>query len=198
MGDSHDADPEPDPERSGAAEEDTPARDEPPAFTAIRMLYPSRVGSQRWADAIGHYRANLRAGHSAEVQRAGVERYLAFCNAEGITGTRTVQQAATFLGRNRGFLEPWTSPPMRPRGPDPAHLEREALESLRARRASVAGLKDFREPLSGETSKQYRAAQDAAWDAHQDAMRPQSAAIAKGGEGTFAQIGNILGRRSES
>lgn len=171
---------------------------EPPGFVALREIYPARVGSHRWADALGHYKANLKAGHSAEVMHAGVVRYREYCTLEKIVGTRTVQQAATFLGRNQGFLDPWT------RGPDPAHIELESMQKLTERRNTVEGLKEFRDPLPGETSKQYRAAQDLAWEAYQE-IKPrtapaqkQDASSARGGSGTFAQLGNILNPRRQS
>ena len=74
----------------------------------LRSLYPARSGSQRWADAEKHYRANLRDGHSAKQMLDGVVRYARYCKAEEILGQPTVQTAATFLGPNRGFTEPWT------------------------------------------------------------------------------------------
>jgi hypothetical protein len=77
-------------------------------FARIREVYPKRSGSHRWQDAEKHFRARLREGHTAEEILAGVERYAAFVRADGTEGSSYVQQAATFLGTNKGFLEPWT------------------------------------------------------------------------------------------
>ncbi len=65
------------------------------------------------------------------------------------------------------------------RGPDPADAEREGLQKLRDRRKAIPALHDFRDPLPGETSKQYRAAQDAAFEAHQDAKHKPRAVEAR-------------------
>jgi hypothetical protein len=40
----------------------------------------------------------------------GVDRYAAFIRAAGKERTEYVQQAATFLGTNRGYLEQWAEP----------------------------------------------------------------------------------------
>lgn len=84
---------------------------EPPEFAEIRQTYPRRAGSQRWGDAAKHYRKRRDEGVAHEVILAGIQRYARFLQATGETGTKTVQQAATFLGENRGYLEPWAPPP---------------------------------------------------------------------------------------
>lgn len=79
-------------------------------FEAFRQRYPKRNGGQRWGDAERFFNALLKKGHTTEEIIAGVERYKAWCDATGKTGTELVQQAATFLGRNKGFLEDWAIP----------------------------------------------------------------------------------------
>lgn len=81
------------------------------AFEEIRTAYPKRSGGQRWQDAMHAYNARRREGHAHEAILAGVQRYAAHIRAKGDEGTSFVQQAATFLGTNRGFLEPWTAAP---------------------------------------------------------------------------------------
>lgn len=76
-------------------------------FARIREIYPKRSGSHRWQDAENHFRARVREGYTPEVILAGVERYAAYVRAEGTEGSSFVQQAATFLGTNKGFLEDW-------------------------------------------------------------------------------------------
>lgn len=83
----------------------------PPGFAAFRAAYPKRAGSQRWAEALERYTANIAAGHTEQVMLEGATRYAAFCEAEQITGTAQVQQAKTFLGDNLDFLEAWTASP---------------------------------------------------------------------------------------
>lgn len=85
-----------------------PPPPEPPVFAQIRQLYPARSGGQRWADALDGFNDQLRLGYSEQQMLDGVKRYAAYCRAEQIEGQVCVQAAATFFGRNRGFLEPWT------------------------------------------------------------------------------------------
>lgn len=81
--------------------------DEPATFAQIRSLYPTRSGSQRWADALRAYRDQIRAGYTEAQMLEGTKRYAAYCTTENIIGQATVQQARTFFGPNRGFLDPW-------------------------------------------------------------------------------------------
>lgn len=82
----------------------------PDGFAEVRARFPRRAGSHRWQDAEKHYRARLREGATPAEILAGVDRYAAFIRASGKERTEYVQQAATFLGTNRGYLEPWTEP----------------------------------------------------------------------------------------
>lgn len=92
-------------------------RKKPPAaadeFAEIRKVYPRRGGGQRWEDAHSGYLKAIAAGHTHESILAGVERYAAHIRATGKENTEYVQQAATFMGRNKGFTEPWTIPEQR-------------------------------------------------------------------------------------
>lgn len=87
-----------------------------PVFDQIRAVFPKRSGSHRWQDALNHFRARVREGHSPEIILAGVERYAAFVREQGNEGSSFVQQAATFLGTNRGFLEDWKPAPPKTNG----------------------------------------------------------------------------------
>lgn len=79
-------------------------------FDEIRLAYPKRGGSQKWGDAERAYNARLAEGHTHEDILAGCERYGRFLTLTGKAGTEYVQMAATFLGRNKGFLELWHPP----------------------------------------------------------------------------------------
>ena len=81
-------------------------------FDEIRLAYPRRGGSQKWGDAEKAYKKRLAQKHTHEEILAGVQRYKDYLTATGGIGTQYVQQAATFLGENKGFLEPWTPPAM--------------------------------------------------------------------------------------
>lgn len=76
-------------------------------FPEIQACYPARDGDQRWQDARKHYKARLREGSTHEEILAGVQRYAIHVRARGKESTPYVQQAATFLGKNRGYLVPW-------------------------------------------------------------------------------------------
>lgn len=78
------------------------------AFAEIQAAYPKREGSQRWKSARSSYRARIREGYTHKDIFAGVIRYSIYCETKKITRTGLVQQAATFLGTNLGFTEPWT------------------------------------------------------------------------------------------
>lgn len=81
-------------------------------FDEIRLAYPRRGGGQKWGDAERAYKKRLAQKHTHEEILAGVKRYKDYLTATGSIGTQYVQQAATFLGENKGFLEPWTPPAM--------------------------------------------------------------------------------------
>jgi hypothetical protein len=89
------------------------AQPEPGEFVELRRDFPKRAGSHRWQDALGAYRARLHEGTTPQAILSGVRRYAAFIRATGKEGTEYVQQAATFLGKNRGFELPW-HPPAKP------------------------------------------------------------------------------------
>jgi uncharacterized protein YdaU (DUF1376 family) len=83
----------------------------------LKAAYPRRSGDQRWHDAEKAIRARLKEGHTWQEIIAGAQRYAAWCDSTGKTGTETVKQAATFCGPGKAFLEPWVSSTWRP---DPA------------------------------------------------------------------------------
>lgn len=89
------------------------AQPEPGEFVELRRDYPKRAGSQRWHDALGAYKARVREGVDPKLILAGVRRYAVFIRIIGKERTEHVQQAATFLGKNRGFELPW-APPAKP------------------------------------------------------------------------------------
>ena len=70
---------------------------------------------------------------------AGVTRYAAYCHAEGILGTCTVQQAKTFLGENHCFLEDWTPTPPKLTGSQKWLAEQTAKDEAKAKAAKEAG-----------------------------------------------------------
>lgn len=79
-------------------------------FAEFRAIYPRRGGAQRWADAKKHIRARLREGHTWDEILDGARRYATYIRAIGKERTEFVLQGATFVGGNKGFLEPWDPP----------------------------------------------------------------------------------------
>jgi hypothetical protein len=86
------------------------AESEPPEFCEIRQSYPKRANGQRWGDALKAFRRHVTQGTKPEDILAGVKRYALHIRAAGKEGTQYVLQAATFLGDNKCFLEPWPPP----------------------------------------------------------------------------------------
>jgi hypothetical protein len=76
----------------------------------FKARYPARAGDQNWRGAQRAGNARLAEGHTVEEIMAGADRYAAFSDATGKTGTEYVKQAATFLGPSKAFLEPWDIP----------------------------------------------------------------------------------------
>lgn len=106
------------------------------SFTEFRAIYPPRVGSQRWGDAERAYAARLREGCKPEEILEGVRRYVRFLKAVGKERTEYVQQAASFVGRNKGFLEDWTPPNQS--GSIPNMVKMPTVEEIREAEAAKA------------------------------------------------------------
>ncbi len=86
----------------------------------FKLVYPSRAGDQGWRRAVKAANARLAEGHTTEEFIDGAKRYRAHCDALGKVGTEFVKQAATFLGPDKHFLEPWTvAPKVNGNGKDP-------------------------------------------------------------------------------
>lgn len=79
-------------------------------FIAFKSIYPSRAGSQPWRRAEKAANARLAEGHTWLEMHEGARRYAEFCRVTGKLNTEIVQQAATFLGPSKPFLETWTPP----------------------------------------------------------------------------------------
>lgn len=79
-------------------------------FEQVKAIYPHRDGDQRWRTAFSHYRAARKVGEPMETILAGVQRYRAWCEGKGKIGTETVKQAATFMGPEKSWREPWEVP----------------------------------------------------------------------------------------
>jgi hypothetical protein len=76
----------------------------------FKLAYPARTGDQAWRRAAKAAKARVKEGHTTEEFIAGAKRYAEHCKALGKVGTEFVKQAATFLGPDKPFLEPWTVP----------------------------------------------------------------------------------------
>ena len=77
-------------------------------FDPFKAVYPKRAGSHRWQRAYQAANARMGEGSTFREMVDGAERYAThFCEVLGKVGTEYVMQAATFLGSDRHFLEPW-------------------------------------------------------------------------------------------
>ena len=82
----------------------------PQGFEDFWGTFPHRAGGNPKPRAAKAYRARIAEGHTPEEMLEGVRRYAEFVRATGKEGTEYVLQAATFLGPDKRFLEPWASP----------------------------------------------------------------------------------------
>ncbi len=86
-------------------------REAPPDwFLDFKLAYPERAGDPGWRKAERAANARMAEGHSVDEFIAGAQRYAAFVDETGKRGTEYVKQASTFLGPDKHFLLPWTSP----------------------------------------------------------------------------------------
>ena len=75
--------------------------------TQVKPAYPKRDGDNRWQQALGHYRVARRNGEPMQTILEGVQRYAFWVEAKGLVGTDKVKQAASFLGKEKCWREPW-------------------------------------------------------------------------------------------
>lgn len=103
-------------EAEAEAEEHTTAAprpvngDRPTKFAEFQSRYPNRAGSQPWRRAMQAINARLKEGHTWTEILDGVTRYRRFCEITGKINTEMVQQASTFCGPSKPFLESWDPP----------------------------------------------------------------------------------------
>lgn len=102
----------------------------------FKLAYPPRAGDNRWRSAMKAARARFAEGHTTQEFIAGAKRYAAFCLATGDAGTQFVKSAATFLGPDKGFLEPWTPPATKSQAQQDKNIS--AAQQWLANRAEVS------------------------------------------------------------
>ena len=107
---SHSHTPEPQPVKKDPSAHLPTRQDEKLDFEPFKAVYPKRSGAQPWSRAVKAATARIKDGAQFSAMIAGAERYAAFCEAAGKTGTEFVMQAATFLGPEHHFLEAWAPP----------------------------------------------------------------------------------------
>lgn len=90
--------------------EETTAASRPDPFDEFKRAYPKRAGNQPWGRALKAWNARVLQGHTAKEFIDGAARYALWARATGKEGTELVLQAATFLGPDKPFLEPWVIP----------------------------------------------------------------------------------------
>jgi len=79
-------------------------------FSELWKIYPKRAGSNPKPKALQAYGARIREGVKPEDIRAGLERYVVFCEATDKIGTETVMQAARFFGPGREWENEFKPP----------------------------------------------------------------------------------------
>jgi hypothetical protein len=76
-------------------------------FAEFWTAYPKRAGGNPKRRAFGAWQARRREGIPVSDLVAGLTRYAAYLAHEGKIGTEYVLQAATFLGPDRRYEDPW-------------------------------------------------------------------------------------------
>jgi hypothetical protein len=76
-------------------------------FDELWKRYPARSGSNPKSKAWGAVRSRLAENVPIEVLGAGLDRYIAYVEAEGMSGGNFVMQAARFFGINKEYENDW-------------------------------------------------------------------------------------------
>lgn len=82
----------------------------PDGFEILWRTYPRRAGNNPKARAEKAYRARIAEKHTPQELLDGAARYAKFIRTTGKEGTEFVLMAATFLGTDKPFLQPWAAP----------------------------------------------------------------------------------------
>lgn len=109
----------PTPPKGGTPAKAVGAKEDRAAEAVQRLLtvFPKRHGTHRTADAVKHYRARRKEGHTFKQMFDGCVAYAGYVRTTGAEGTPHVMQLATFLGTNKAFLDDWKDPPARAEKP---------------------------------------------------------------------------------
>lgn len=111
-------------------------------FADAMDAYPKRAGGNSRIAAKRAWNARRKQGETPEALLDGVRRYRRFCDATGKSGTEFVQQAVTFFGPAKHYLEPWEIPKPSPkqRGSDvEAHNQAVIDEFMRGGNGVIEG-----------------------------------------------------------
>jgi hypothetical protein len=76
-------------------------------FDELWKRYPERSGGNPKSKAWGAVRSRLAEYVPIEVLGAGLDRYIAYVEAEGMVGGNFVMQAARFFGVNKEYENDW-------------------------------------------------------------------------------------------
>lgn len=90
--------------------ESTTVNDQQDQFVTFWRIYPKRAGGNPKLAALKAWEARIRSGVLPEQMLAGAERYATYCRMTGREHTEFVKQAASFLGPNEHWNEPWEIP----------------------------------------------------------------------------------------
>jgi uncharacterized protein YdaU (DUF1376 family) len=89
-------------------------------FEEAWKRYPKRAGNNPKQDGLRAWQARLRDGETPEVMEAGLDRYIAFCEATDKVGSETVMQASRFFGASKCYEQDWALPKANGNGSGPA------------------------------------------------------------------------------
>lgn len=96
---------------------------DPLEFLDFKIAYPTRAGDQGWRKAVRAAHARILEGYSWIEMLEGAKRYAAYVRSTGIEATQYVKQAATFLGPDLLFRQPWDPPKSKAENHRDANIE---------------------------------------------------------------------------
>lgn len=79
-------------------------------FEEAWKRYPKRAGNNPKADALKAWNARIAEKVPVEDMNAGLDRYIAYCDATDKVGTELVMQAVRFFGKARPFEQEFVAP----------------------------------------------------------------------------------------
>lgn len=126
-----------------------------PEFMELREIYPKRPGNP-WPKAQKAYNARIKQDYTHDEIKAGLIRYVLFCDKTGKTGSEFVLQASTFFGPDERWTDEFELP--KPRIQD--QFKGLSRDQQISKKAEILHL----DPNKGELMHEWNARVNANWN----------------------------------